>query len=102
MKRPASSPATGRSPKSPKGPATKGKCNLIKAALLQEEGNSLPAAVRTLLANAVQDSLGVMKDDRHACQVSAVEMIGQALKDLEVARQKVVAEVERKIAGAQG
>lgn len=61
----------------------------------------MPSSVRTLLANAVQDSLGVMKDERHACQSSCVQMIGEALAGLEKARQGAIDEVQGKINGAE-
>jgi len=43
-----------------------------------------------LLGNAVQDSLGVFKADRHACQTQCVEMIGEALEALAKARQNAI------------
>ena len=75
----------------------KKKCTAISTAL--EDNEILPEKVASLLAGMVENSLGVCKDQREACQEACVKLIGEGLQRLENGLEQEAAIAKAKVQG---
>ena len=104
LKRPATATTLpGKKPRRVKTPAklfaveVRQKCRVVSKAL--EDSDHLPASVANLLAGMVPDSLGIVKDQREACQTTCVTMVGEGLQRMEKAFEDAVSAAQAKLAG---
>jgi hypothetical protein len=65
-----------------------------------KEATHLPKAVRTMLADSVEDTIGVLKSNRHPYQQKFAAMIGEALSQIELRLSQELAAAEAKIGEA--
>eukprot|EP00747_Dinoflagellata_sp_TGD_P026487 gnl/TRDRNA2_/TRDRNA2_131969_c0_seq4.p1 gnl/TRDRNA2_/TRDRNA2_131969_c0~~gnl/TRDRNA2_/TRDRNA2_131969_c0_seq4.p1 ORF type:complete len:413 (-),score=130.98 gnl/TRDRNA2_/TRDRNA2_131969_c0_seq4:361-1479(-) len=94
-KRPAASDASGAK--------KRGKSEVaMKLATVNEaiQSASLPKVVKAMLVEVAEGSLGVFKEERHACQEEVVAMIGETLASIQAGLQKEIDEKQKMVDGA--
>lgn len=73
------------------------KCELINDAI--HGADSIPESARAMLGGLLSMSLSVPKNERHVYQSQAVDMVGQALKDIEASLRACIDKAEASIPG---
>lgn len=96
MKRPASA-VTGSS-KKPAADPTVGKVAAIALAI--KESESLPGSCKSMVVSMLPTSLSVYAEERHAFQVQAVKMAGEALSSVFAEKTAKVAAMQAKVDGS--
>jgi len=89
--------AAGAYKKAATNPMAK-KCALVAKAIADAD---LADAVKKMLVDTLENSLGIAADERHQLQTSLVEMAGTTLDGIHESLQKALADAHTKVDGAE-